>query len=321
MGGDWLISTDNRWKSASDRDLRVLALARRQKHLVTRSQLFEAGFSPGAIQHRLGAYRWFGVHAGVYSLIPPPLTDDARAMAAVLACGDGTAVSGLASAWLFGLRPELPRILDVTNVAGRGRSRAGIRVHRRRLDAVDFTRRRGIPSVTATRAVADLSAILGSSELEQLLILADSRRLIDPHRLGAIAVGERGRGHRALREALGLGTPHVRSPIEALYVRICSELDVDAPLVNATIEVLGRRFEVDFHWPRLRLIVEVDGYAFHGGRSRANSDRDREQLLSMAGWLVHRFTRDQIVGNPGEVARRTLHLYRRRQKSAADFHR
>ena len=68
--------------------------------------------------------------------------------------------------------------------------------------------------------------------------------------------------------------------------------------------VEGGSLEVDLCWPDLRLIVEVDGYRFHGGRERANSDRDREQRLAIAGWQVVRFTRDQIAADPAKCARR-----------------
>jgi hypothetical protein len=320
MGSEWPISSDSRWKSAGDRDRRVLALARSQQQLVTNAQLLEAGFSAGAIRHRILAKRWFPVRAGVYSLAPPPLPADARLMGAVLACGAGTAVSDLASAWLFGLIDTFPRIIDVTNASGRGRGRPGLRIHRRQIEPVDVTSRRGIPALTAARTIADLAATLPPRNLEQMLLLAGSRRLLDEGRLRELASSGGRRGSPALREALGLEVPFVRSPVEATFVGVCKDIGTDAPLVNRTIEVAGRRFEVDFHWPDLRLIVEIDGYAFHGGRSRANSDRDRDQVLSMAGWLIVRFTRDQVVGDPAEVGRRLLGLYRR-QKSLADTHR
>lgn len=315
----WRASIEDRWKSASERDLRILRLARAQKQCVTSAQLAGAGFSPGAIEHRLRAGRWFAVHSGVYSLSPPPLAGDARLMAAVLACGPETAASDLASAWLFGLVEGIPEIIDVTNRSGRGRGRFGIRVHRRAVDRTDLTRRRGIPTHTATRTIVDLAAVLRAARLEEVLLLASSRRLIDEGRLRRLAAAPR--SPLALRAALGIEIPFVRSSVEVAFRRICDRAGLETPLVNRQIEVAGRTFEVDFHWPRLRLVVEVDGYAFHGGRCRANSDRDRDQVLEIHGWAVHRFTRDQIVSDPTEVERRVLLLYRQRERSVAEIHR
>jgi len=96
----------------------------------------------------------------------------------------------------------------------------------------------------------------------------------------------------------------VRSEAEARFLTLCRRAGVAAPEVNRRIEAAGRSFEADFAWPVPRIIVEIDGCGFHGGRSRANGDRDRDQLLAIAGWRVHRFTADQLGGDPGETARR-----------------
>ncbi len=48
--------------------------------------------------------------------------------------------------------------------------------------------------------------------------------------------------------------------------------------------------KADFVWRRERLIVETDGYRFHGGRHAFERDRRRDQLLVAAGWRVIRIT-------------------------------
>jgi hypothetical protein len=310
-----------RSKSATRRDERAIAVASRQHHLLTSRQLRTLGFSPGAVEHRLAARRWLAVHSGVYSISPPPLSDEARVMAAVLACGPDSFACDIACAWLFALARAAPTLIDVTNRDGAGRSRPGIRVHRRRLGPRDTTSRRGIPCCTPTRLVADSAATLPVPRLEQMLLEASSRGWIDVGRLHELA-GEPGRrGSRRLRTVLGLEVVTIRSPVEIAFRRICRSIGSDPPRVNEVIRVAERRFEADFHWPDLRLVVEVDGYAFHGARSRANADRDRDQVLAMAGWVVHRFTRDQIVGARREVARRLQRLLQARRDSLAAIHR
>lgn len=306
-------SSGSRSKSSRGRDRLALAFGRGQRQLLTATQLQQRiGFSPGAVQHRIEAGRLFTVFAGVYSLSPPPFPAEQRLLAATLACGPGTVVSDGAAGWLHGFRPSPSGPIDVISPTGSGRSRRGIQVHRRDLDPLDATRRRGLPCTSPTRTIIDLAASVSLAELEQILLLADSRGLIDGRRLRTLVRERRGRpGAPRLRTVLGFGEPFVRSPIEVLYRQICRRIGVEEPLVNQPVVVGDRTFEVDFHWPRLRLIVEVDGYAFHGGRSRANADSDRDQRLAIAGWNVHRFTRDQVVGDPGEVERRTVALIRR----------
>jgi very-short-patch-repair endonuclease len=51
-------------------------------------------------------------------------------------------------------------------------------------------------------------------------------------------------------------------------------------------------------WRRHGLIVEVDGYGFHSTRRSFENDHERDLALAAAGFIVMRFTRDQIVKQP-----------------------
>jgi very-short-patch-repair endonuclease len=55
---------------------------------------------------------------------------------------------------------------------------------------------------------------------------------------------------------------------------------------------------VDFLWRAERLVVEVDGFAFHSSRSRFESDRLRDAQLVATGIRVLRVTWRQIVETP-----------------------
>ena len=79
-------------------------------------------------------------------------------MAAVLACGDGAALSHGSAAALWSLSPKSPTWVHVT-VPGNGgrRRRKGIVVHRSTtITADDVTRHRGIPTTTPARTRRDL---------------------------------------------------------------------------------------------------------------------------------------------------------------------
>ena len=54
---------------------------------------------------------------------------------------------------------------------------------------------------------------------------------------------------------------------------------------------------VDFHWPRQRLIVEVDGFEYHRSRQAFENDRERDAALQIAGQRVLRVTHRRI-GEP-----------------------
>jgi very-short-patch-repair endonuclease len=61
--------------------------------------------------------------------------------------------------------------------------------------------------------------------------------------------------------------------------------------------------EVDFHWPRRRLVVEVDGFAFHSTRMAFERDRERDAILAAAGFRSLRFSHRQVTTQPITVVR------------------
>jgi very-short-patch-repair endonuclease len=61
---------------------------------------------------------------------------------------------------------------------------------------------------------------------------------------------------------------------------------------------------VDFLWPDLRLIVEVDGYATHDNRQAFENDRSRDQVHAAAGFLVIRISWTQLEREPMAVIAR-----------------
>ncbi len=72
--------------------------------------------------------------------------------------------------------------------------------------------------------------------------------------------------------------------------------DAGLPAPRANVRVQG--LEVDLHWPDQRLIVEVDGFRFHGTRRAFERDRRRDSLLHAAGERVMRVTWRQLEDAP-----------------------
>ncbi len=184
---------------------------------------------------------------------------------------------------------------SITNAGGSGRSRPGIKVHRRTIDSRDASIRQGIPCTSPARTVIDCASVLGAEGTEDLIMAADSLRMLNRHRLEELAHLHRSRP--GVRHVLAL---IIDDPVEARSVNerrmrsICREFEVPQPLVNHPIRVGERQFIADFCWPDLNLIVEVDSWRWHGGRQANEDDADRGQILATVSWNVVRFTRDQI---------------------------
>jgi very-short-patch-repair endonuclease len=73
------------------------------------------------------------------------------------------------------------------------------------------------------------------------------------------------------------------------------------PVRQFEVRCDGRRYRLDFAWPILKVAVEADGYATHGGRRAFVRDRKRLADLAAAGWLVITITWDECVHSPGDV--------------------
>jgi very-short-patch-repair endonuclease len=161
-----------------------------------------------------------------------------------------------------------------------------------------------MPITTATRTVIDLARTFSGRRLEHVIELADQRGLIDFADL-------RTPNSASLRAVLQRYSPATtRSELEERFLRLCDDHGLPRPDTNTRIEGI----EVDFVWREARLIVEVDGYAYHRSPSAFETDRERDVTLTGAGWTVMRFTWRQIDGRAGWVVaiiRKRLALWRR----------
>ena len=63
------------------------------------------------------------------------------------------------------------------------------------------------------------------------------------------------------------------------------------------------RYEVDFLWRDQRLVVETDGFRYHGSRDAFERDRARDADLQSRGFRVVRLTHRQLMNDPRKVAR------------------
>ena len=259
------------------------------------------------------------VHPGVFCLHPPPLSRHQRLLAAVTACGAGTCLSDLSAAWHLSIAESAPDAVHVCNRSRTGRSLSGIVVHQRTVFRRDVLKLDGIWCTSPARTIIDCAASVSQELLEDLLMAADAKRSLDRARLEKLVEERRGQpGMRKLRELI-TGDPAVtRSENERRMLRICRRFRVPEPLVNHPIRVGQRLFYADFCWPELELIVEADSWRWHGGRLAGESDADRDQLLSMAGWQVVHFTRDQIKREGDRTGRRLLMLTSGRRLASGD---
>ena len=290
----------------------MAAVARRQHGLIRIDQLHAAGLSTRAVRGRVNAGRLYRVHRGVYSLAPPPLSRHQIWLGAVLACGTDALLSHEPAAILQGFLLDGSLVPEITVPGGSGRSREGIVVHRSLVDTRDRRRVHGIPCVSADRILVDLAPAHEPAELETLLVAAESLGLLKRGRLAELVAERRGRpGMKRLAELLEERPAIARSWPEVHFLPVCRLAGVPHPLQNHPVAVpdAGRPIVVDFAWPEIALAVELDSQRFHGDWAAAVRDRERDQLLALAGWECRRFVRSVVEADHVAAAGRLRSLH------------
>src|ERR1044072_5892667 len=108
------------------RSRRAWELAGRQHGIVARRQLLALGFNSREIEHRIGRGRLHVVMRGVYAVGWPQMTRRRRWMAAVLACGEGAALSHRSAAALWRGGKEWRRQIEVSALRPSAPTRPGM---------------------------------------------------------------------------------------------------------------------------------------------------------------------------------------------------
>jgi hypothetical protein len=289
----------------------IAIIAARQGGVVARRQLLAMGLSKAEIDRRVACGQLHVVFRGVYAVGHPVLGIVGRRWAAVLACGEGAAIShgSAGSAWAIRRASDSEWVDVSVGRTGRIRRRPGIRLHcRRSLTAADLTTLDGLPITTPARTVLDLAASgVRGLKLEQLVDQAEQRHLdfSDLDDLLRRCAGHPGTA--ALREVLqrfAPGTIDTKSRLEEMCVELCDAHEITRPSVNVVVAGRVR----DLFWPHVPLVLEADSYRWHRGPSRLSDDRLRDAELTLARIPFVRFTYEQVAEQPEYVVRTALVL-------------
>ncbi|HEY2321139.1 MAG TPA: DUF559 domain-containing protein [Solirubrobacteraceae bacterium] len=266
--------------------------------MVHLSQMRALGISRGSYEHRIEAGALHRVLPSVVSLLHPVLEPWAVETAALLYAGEDAVLSHESAAAVWGLAAT-PPLVAMTMIGRHARGQPGLRIHEvRALDIRDVAIHQGFPVTSPARTLIDCA---GRGDVDDLLNEARAQKLVTDgalHAAMARCPGRRGTGPlRALLEA-ERETGYDRSQAERLLRRLIKAADLEPALHNVRIE--GK--QVDAVWPRYKVVLEVDGYQWHGHRQAFERDRGRDQKLIGAGYIVIRVTWRQLTERPMVVA-------------------
>lgn len=240
-------------------------------------------------------------------------------MAAALAGGPHGLVTGRAgaAAWGFG---DPPGVIEVIRPEGQRRKihtsgshrPLAARIHRGRVEPREICRLGPLPLAAPDRVLADLAGQTGARGLRRYFLEAGRTGHLTAACLECMrASGRRYRGRTGLMRLVDLWDPDkgdLRSHMEAEFRLMCAEYSVPVPESNRKIGP----DEVDAVWWDAKLVVELDGRKFHADSFAHRDDAAKTRRLRARGFLVLRFTWEEITGSPEMVARRILAELERR---------
>ena len=243
--------------------------------MVARRQLLALAISGAEVQGRLDAGRLHRVYRGVYAVGHGKLTLKGLWMAAVLACGPPVAVlSHRCALALWDLRQAPSGAIEVT-VRGQGKpGPKGVLVRRSRvLTDADVAEVDGIPVTSLAWTVVDYAAIANQRQVRLVLEALDRRRIYIGRELDELLQRTPNRkGVKTLRAAIREMTgpaPWLQSVLEETFRELIRASDL--PGYEANVLVEGEL--VDALWRQERVIVELDGFAYHKSRAQFEADR------------------------------------------------
>lgn len=263
----------------------------RLPRVITAAGALDRGISRDAIFRAKRSGRWTQVLPRTY-LTVPSASDHDRVAAALAYAGAGAALSGAAALWSLGVRRvTVPReILVIVPTGNCSRSSGWVRV-RRSVRPLAYELAPGPRCVEVARAAGDLAVTMASLDDVRTLVarVVQHRHCTVAELAQALRDGPM-RGSKHFRQALlEVGAGAASAP-EARAAKILVAAGVTGWQQNVVLHLPdGSTRIVDFYWPDLRAVLEIDSVEWHFEASDWSATWDRHLDLSTFGYsVVHR---------------------------------
>ncbi|MGH9169329.1 MAG: type IV toxin-antitoxin system AbiEi family antitoxin domain-containing protein [Acidimicrobiales bacterium] len=310
-------------KPGDERVVALMDLATRQHGLVSARQGVQLGLHKDTLSLLAGKGLLHRERRGIYRVASVPRAPVHAVVEAVLLTGG--VVSHRSAASRFEMLRAPSRVVEVT-VGGRDRprDRPGIIVHRSRCLLPDeVTAAGGLRTTTPARTLVDLAdPSYGMTERELRSALGGAlqrRRPTAPQLLDYLdSSARRARGLRRLREQIhDLTAIHLDSVAEEEVLDLLLQAGLPKPRAGYVVNDEHGQFlaKVDLAWPREKVAVEVDGWAYHSDPASFHLDRSRGNALVLAGWMLLRLTPRRVRLDPGGVVGEVSEALRSRRPS------
>ncbi|GAA2095274.1 hypothetical protein GCM10009841_06300 [Microlunatus panaciterrae] len=274
-------------------------IASSQAGVLTRRQAREHGLGDSQIQRLLRQQNWHRLDCGLYLTEGDRPSWSQYAWAGVLLGGEGARLARESAGAMYGLcQRSLPIVVSVPHERGVASRRWAQFVRERpHPGSRNFTGRP--PRTPIEETVLDLCQDADEQSLVALVTTA-TQRLTTPFKLTrALDQRQRIAQRRLLRDMLTETADGVRSPLEYRY-RNGVERPHRLPRPARQLRLPSGRV-ADCGYPAFRLLIELDGIAWHSGAA-AFRDWRRDNRHSEDGWQTLRYGWRDVVSDPCGVA-------------------
>ena len=260
----------------------------RKRHGITKlTSLRHAELTPTMLPQSIGHYRGWIYDKNSFSL------DQVRAFVynACISCVSAAQIYELPV-----LMEERPQKTHLSVAYNRGMHPSKLRrfddvcIHREQLVS-DKERRTHVASIGTV-----LERVLVCMPLKVSLPMLDAARNRGLYDVSTLTIPPTGSRLPHLKEALSLSSERARSILETVARLQLIDMGL-TPKVGVWIEGVG---EVDMIILGF-IIIEVDGWAFHSSKEQREKDLKRDRELLRRGYVVLRFTYDDVMN--GDFAR------------------
>lgn len=212
----------------------------------------------------------------------------AHALQGVLSHGS----AALAWGWALKDVPDRPHVTVPVKRKVSTSARAGIHLHRRDLHEDQVSDGR-------TGVALTLEQCLRTMPFPDALAVADSalREGVLPETLQNLARNVRGPGAPRIRAVAAVANGLAANPFESVLRAVA----LDVPGLAVRPQVWIGQVRPDLVDEELRIVLEADSFAWHGSRRALRRDAERYNDLTVSGWLVLRFSWEEVMVRPQRV--------------------
>jgi very-short-patch-repair endonuclease len=275
-------------------------IASRQRGLFTRRQARDCGLSSFQLRQRVRSGMWRRVAPSVFAPTTLTITAAVRDRAVQLAT-PGSVLAGPSAARCWDL--PVPDARPCLLVAPHAHPRVDALVIYETLDRSDLWIGDGVPVTSRPRTVVDCLRLLPYRDALTLVERALQQNWISLEELSRRTRGLVGRrGTPGLVRLVRTVADGSRSAAERRLVKLLGDAGIVGWAVNVAIrDQYGLIGVGDIVFAERRVVIEVDGWAFHVAPDRFQRDRERQNRLVAAGWTVLRFTWRDLTDRPDSV--------------------